>query len=45
MNKEHNKELKLNFIENNIVYIHGIFDESISTNIVPQLYNLFILLN
>jgi len=36
MTKDWNRELKLNFIEENTIFIHGVFDEDISLNIFPK---------
>jgi ATP-dependent protease ClpP protease subunit len=38
--KDHSKDIILNFVQDDTVFIHGIFDESISRHVVPQLYKL-----
>ena len=38
--KDHSKDIILNFVKDDTVFIHGIFDESISRHVVPQLYKL-----
>ena len=36
MTKDWSKEVRLNFIEGNTIFIHGVFDEDISLNVFPN---------